>query len=245
VALPRFKVESLDPARQRLSAGESRHAAAARRMRPGDELIAFDGRGGEARGRVVSVRGAAVEIELIERPRTAARARTLSLAVAMPKGARADWLVEKAAELGVAALTPLRTARTVAAATEEKVRRWRRISAAAAKQSRGAYEMRLEGPCELSEYAGRAAAEGALLLTADLGAGADPIVPFLLGTDETDLRAVVGPEGGWTDAELSLLRGAGARRVRLAATVLRVETAAVALAAVWSAQSVRRGERSE
>ena len=205
--MPRFFVERIEnPAV--LSAEESRHAVKALRLGPGDRVTVFDPRESWT-GEIESVEGR-VRVRLLERsPR--AELRTVTVAAAVPKGSRLDWMVEKLAELGVSEFVPVRFERSVAECGEAKRRRLEKVALAAAKQS-GAPVLRIAAERPLAEVT----ADATLLLPD----AADPLGPGA-GT------VVVGPEGGLTPAEEARF----SRRSSLGPTVLRIETAAVAAAA--------------
>lgn len=230
MGLPRFRVESCAADRLRLPEAEAHHAVRVQRLRIGDRVAIFDGAGTTATGEIRAIDAAGVEVAVLERCVAATPARLLDMAVAMPKGERSDWLVEKLAELGVARLIPLRTRRTVVVPAENKLERWRRKCVAAAKQCGAAREMRIAEPLALAELLaepGRAT----LLLMADPGAPAGSLVAA--ARESAQALALIGPEGGFTPDEQAALTHAGARAVRLTTTTLRIETAAVVLAGAW------------
>lgn len=243
MATPRFKVDSIHTDRLRLPEHEAHHALRVRRVRVGEVVTLFDGSGGEADARVVAVGPEGVEVECIRR-HTRAVGGELHLAVAVPKGPRADWMVEKLAELGVAALLPLRTARAVVIPSDEKLARWRRKAAEAAKQCRSACEMRIEPVAALPSVLTQSAA-GRQLLVADPGPGAVPLLEVWRAESLRPALVVVGPEGGLTESELALLREAGATSVTLGENILRIETAALAVAAAWALSRQRRTAESD
>ena len=176
--------------------------------------------------------------------RTAPATRsTWTVAAAVPKGERADWMVEKLSELGTAAFVPLAAARSVVLPEgKNKRERWSRIATEAAKQSRRAGVMRIGeltsvGPV-LEDLAETSNAAGWYFSTAgDAKPAGEAADALPAGT--RSIVAFVGPEGGWTDDELSRFAAAGLTPVRLTPTVLRVETAAVAAAAVIGAVVAR------
>ncbi len=168
------------------------------------------------------------------------------LAVAAPKGGRADWLVEKCAELGVAALWLLRTHRGQVAPGPGKVERWRRKAVEAAKQAGQRRVMGIEPPRTVAEAL--SAVEGRCVLYGHPHREKASILQAL-----TELRLqsggqaheagentpggesiaiFIGPEGGFTDEECRAIVAAGGVAVSLGASILRVETAAVAAAAI-------------
>lgn len=214
-----------------LSEQESRHARLARRLVPGDPLVVFDGKGREAPASVVAVARAIVEVDVgqvayRERPLPA-----LTLAVAMPKGPRQDVLIEKCTELGVAAIQPLITARSVSGASDHKRDKWRRATIEAAKQSGQCWLPELAAPLPLDQCLADAAAFD-LRVAAMLGRNGSRRFGDLLGTGTPHrIIAFVGPEGGWTPTEEEALISAGVTPVCLGPNTLRIETAAICLAA--------------
>jgi 16S rRNA (uracil1498-N3)-methyltransferase len=206
----------------RLPPGESRHLATVLRAAPGDEIRLLDGRGRRARARLTSVQdGAAVvdvlAVETLPRGSGPDGAR-VALAAAIPKGNRADWMIQKAVEVGLDAFFPILTRRGVATAEGAAKRaRWERIAAEAAKQSGRAVLPELHEPRPLAEIA-ELTAGWPLRTVADADGGG-------LGRVAGDAVVFVGPEGGWSAEERALL--AGLVPLKLGPYTLRVETAAV------------------
>jgi 16S rRNA (uracil1498-N3)-methyltransferase len=193
----------------------------------GDEVVVFDGSGTSWRARVASIGRDEVGLDLGEAVTGPRPTRVpLTLAVALPKGERQKWLVEKLTELGVERLVPLSTTRGVAEATPAAVERLSRGVIEACKQCGRDALMQVGGPKGVAEVVGGTGG-GAVLLVADRdGVPLEEIV-----TAGNLVVALVGPEGGFTAEELATVEAAGGRRVSLGPHVLRVETAAIALAA--------------
>lgn len=211
-----------------LTGDEARHLARVLRCRIGDEIRVFDGSGLEWPARVTAIGRDAVELAVGEPTTPAAHAAVqLTLAVALPKGERQKWLVEKLTELGVARLVPLDTTRGVAEATPAAIERLRRGAIEACKQCGRTTLLEIAHPRSLSDLLGERAAN-ARLLVADPGG---PPLDLALVAAGGEVIGCIGPEGGFTGEELATLAAAGAERVGLGAHVLRVETAAIALAA--------------
>jgi len=215
-----------------LPPAEAHHAAHVLRLRPGDAIALFDGAGSAALARVAEVRRGAVTALVEEAgPPLARPAPIVHLAFAVPKGGRLDWLLEKATELGAASLRPIVFERSVAggALSLAQRRRWRSRCVSAAKQAGLDFLPTIEDPMPLADYL--AAPRDGLGLVGDLSADARPFsaaVSGQAGAPRT-YNIAVGPEGGLTAGEREALRRAGFVPVRLGRTVLRVETAAVAL----------------
>jgi 16S rRNA (uracil1498-N3)-methyltransferase len=211
-----------------LSGPEAHHALHVLRVRVGEAVELFDGKGKAAAARITGVSRAVVYLEC-DPPRLTPRpAPLVHLASAVPKGNRMDWLLEKITELGAASFTPVVFERTVGGASElspAKRQRWFGHCVSAAKQCGLNHLLELGEPCELK--AALVPSRGLRLLGDPEGA------PFAQAArpPADEVRILVGPEGGLTQAEHRLVTDAGFVPARLGATVLRVETAAVALVA--------------
>jgi 16S rRNA (uracil1498-N3)-methyltransferase len=210
-----------------LAGDEARHLARVLRARAGDEVRVFDGGGSEWVARVAGVDRDRVSLDLVtEMPRLPPAARPLTLAVALPKGERQKWLVEKLTELGVARLVPLVTERGVAEATPAAIERLERGVVEACKQCGRNTLMTIEEPATIAGLAPRF--PGARLLVAH--PGGEPLGDAPAGMPSATVAAI-GPEGGFTDAEVDLAERSGFHRVSLGPLILRVETAAIVMAA--------------
>jgi 16S rRNA (uracil1498-N3)-methyltransferase len=219
-----FLAEPPSHGRGRLVGDEARHLVRVMRCRVGDEVVAFDGRGTSWRARVASIGRDEAVLDLgaavVE---AATRDAPLTLAVALPKGDRQKWLVEKLTELGAPRLVPLVTTRGVAEATPAAVERLGRSVIEACKQCGRDTLMAIAEPRTVAEVVAAHRATGGIVV-ADRGGA--PLAGF-----DRPVVALVGPEGGFTAEELAAVEAAGGRRVSLGPHVLRIETAAIALAA--------------
>jgi 16S rRNA (uracil1498-N3)-methyltransferase len=214
-----------------LTGDEARHMTAVMRIKVHDEATLFDGSGAEFTARVIAIGKQAVELAIVERRDISRELRLpLTLAVALPKGDRQKWLVEKTTELGVTRLVPLITERGVAQPVAAALGRLRRSVIEASKQCGRNRLMEISPPVSVAEFFGSLPATAARLI-------ADPTgQPLGAGTVSrgSSLVFAVGPEGGFASAELAAARAAGWQSVSLGGRVLRVETAAVT-AAAWAA----------
>lgn len=212
---------------------EAHHARDVLRLGEGAIVEVFDDAGAVARGTIVSSGADGVVVRVDElSPDAAPSVMALTVAAAVPKGDRADWMVEKLSELGVERFVPLATARSVVLpAGKNKRDRWTRLATEAAKQSRRRGVMRIDALTPLHDALREAAAADECwhLSTAS---DAIPVLDLLTRQVPGTLKAFVGPEGGWTDNEVAQFDSANATAVRLTPTVLRIETAAIAIASI-------------
>ena len=222
--------DPLSPGRRHTIEGDAaNHIARVLRLEPGAPLIVFDGRGGEYSARIESLRKTAVIIEVQERsPSSRESSLSLTLAQGVSRGERMDWVVQKATELGVTAIVPVLTERTVvkldARQSERKLTHWQGIAVAACEQSGRDKLPDIVAPLALDEF----------LRGIDLQATRVLLSPT--GTQRvSDLKAperkivvLIGPEGGLSETEQRSAIGAGFLAVRMGPRVLRTETAAVA-----------------
>jgi 16S rRNA (uracil1498-N3)-methyltransferase len=213
-----------------LEADEARHLARVRRVGVGERVELFDGTGRTATGEVATIGRDRVELTIVgDGPPGRDLAGELILATAVPKGERFDWLVEKATELGVTRLVPIRAERSSVDPRGSKLDRLRRVVVEACKQSGRARLMALDEPTDWADWLALGSAGAALCLLAHPGGGR---VGEAEGFDlAAGVAVAVGPEGGFTEAEVAAAVAAGYRTIGLGPTILRVETAAVAACA--------------
>jgi len=223
-----------------LGGGEARHAAAVRRVRPGEQVELVDGRGGRVVCVVASVERDRVELDVVERIAEPPPVPRLVLVQALAKGDRGELAVELATEVGVDEVVPWAAERCVVrwdgARAEKGLDRWRSTAREAAKQSRRAWLPQVAPVATTAAVAERVAGAALALVLHESATDRLAEVP-LPGSGEVVL--VVGPEGGLSDRELALLGDAGGRPVRLGRTVLRTSTAGAVAAAVVSARTPR------
>ena len=213
---------------------QARHAREVLRLSEGTTVEVFDDSGASALGQLIFPNGrdVAVKVERIIEPPTSSGLR-LVVASAVPRGERADWMVEKLSELGVFALIPLTTQRSIVHPTgKSKYERWKRIATESAKQSKRPGVMRIDELTSVGELLTQQV-KGIVLSTAP---DSRPFALALPASKSHDLHLFIGPEGGWTHPELAAFQAAGIEAARLTNTVLRVETAAIVAAAVVIAQ---------
>lgn len=224
-----FSPHPLRPGEVVLTGPEAHHLTAVRRFAPGDRVTLFTGDGNEYPAEILAAGKKQVTLAVLSAdPVSRELGFRLEVAAAMPKGDRGDFLVEKLTELGVTRFVPLVTARTVVHPKESRVENLHRAVIEASKQCGRNVLMRVDPPTKWEAFLRAAdlpAARYVLHPTGDAAAAG-------LGRD---VVIAVGPEGGFTPDEVAAAAAAGWRPVSLGPRVLRVETAAVAAAAVFAA----------
>jgi 16S rRNA (uracil1498-N3)-methyltransferase len=220
-----------------LPAPAAHHVARVLRLNAGDALALFDGAGGEYAGRIARIDGGSVTVTLgaqraVEREAPVA----VTLAQGISSGERMDYTIQKAVELGVAAVQPLATARSVVRLfgerAERRVAHWRQVAASASEQCGRDRVPEVAPIAALPDWlAGLGAGSGEIRMTLALDAARRL-------TDMPRAGAVtlaVGAEGGFDTREHAALVAAGFTSVRLGPRILRTETAAVAALAAINA----------
>ena len=235
--LRRIHVSSISVGENLLDAAQARHARDVLRLEPGTSVEIFDDAGNVAGGELV-LTGKKLAVRVAEMSGPDPRAGIAwRVAAAVPKGERADWMIEKLSELGTAEFIPLSAARSVVLPEgTHKRERWIRIATESAKQSRRRGVMRIG---ELTSMQSLLKAESAKVNTAGLyfstAVDAVPVSTLLQTVSPgSSVLALIGPEGGWTEEEVESFAAAKFPAARLTETVLRVETAAIAAASVIS-----------
>jgi 16S rRNA (uracil1498-N3)-methyltransferase len=219
-----------------LPGDQAHHARDVLRLGVGDEVELFTSTGRTAAAVIVEATPTTMvaQVREIREPR---RGLELTMASAVPKAARGDWMIEKLSELGVARFIPLRTARSVVHPEgRNKIERWQRLAAESAKQSRRAGVMRIEPLTPLDEVLEALSGPAAYLSTA-AEAG---LLTSILQPSIASLTLFVGPEGDWSEEEVAQFAQRHLTGMTLGETILRVETAAIAAAAVVAALAPRK-----
>lgn len=206
------------------------------RLRTGDALEVCDGQGRVWCARLLP----AGRAQLVEGPdmREAAKP-SLHVLQALPKGRKLDEVIEALVELGVERITPVVAERSVPQLTPEKRkrahRRWTAVARAAAAQSRRAWLPEVAGLDKLESAAAGLARARVSGVVAHVGVPT-PLASALaaLPPDAREVAVAIGPEGGWTDAEVDLWRSSGLDVITLGLSVLRTEHAAFGACAAVS-----------
>ena len=212
------------------------HAVHVLRLRAGEEVTLFDGRGGEYAGRIAAIERLRVSVEVLAHR---ALERESPLAVTLVQGVSAgekmDFTVQKATELGVAALQPLvcerSTGRIAGERAAQKRAHWQRVAIAACEQCGRNRVPEILAPLALEQYCRDAAPGNGLLLSPEAHVSLREAAAQL----GKAVTLAAGPESGFTGRERALIAQSGFVPVRLGPRVLRTETAALAALAALNA----------
>jgi 16S rRNA (uracil1498-N3)-methyltransferase len=219
-----------------LSGAEAHHAGTVLRLAAGDKVVLFNGRGRELTAEITSIDGARISLRKMHESSTPPLACRIILAQAIPKGKNMDLIVQKAVEIGAAEIAPLISDRTVVHLDQErgahKQTRWQNIAVEAAKQCGQNWLPEVRAPQKLAQFF-QHPVRSDLQLIGSLQPDARHLKEILAdySKEHPQLPAavlmLVGPEGDFTPAEISLARSHGCQPITLGPIILRVETAAI------------------
>ncbi len=237
MTLRRWIAEHWDEATATITGAQAEHMARVLRAQPGMEADVVAG-GHVFHAQIAAVSLKEIRFNLIAEV-DADPALPITLVLAVYKYDHMEWALEKATELGVAAIVPViarRTEKHLAAGAEKRAERWRRIVHEAAQQSRRSDVPLIYDPATLAARV-KAASEATRIVLAEqertttLRNALDEAVSAA-ETETPALEIAIGPEGGWAPEEEALFDANGWRAVSLGPRILRAETAAIAALAV-------------
>ena len=202
------------------------------RLKPGDNVSLFDSEGNEYSGKIASQDSKQAAVSITGCRKAPPRKHKITFACAIPKKSLMDDIVDRLTQLGVDSIIPLETERVVVKIEDNRqprLERWRKIARSAAEQSRRNTVPEIPGILGFKEVLALAGDTDLKLiptLTAER-----KILKEALGRDQfKDILVLIGPEGDFTDKEVEQAVGVGFVPVSLGGSVLRAETAAVAVA---------------
>jgi len=206
------------------------------RRKAGDDVIVFDGSGGEFLGRIHRLSRKTAEIELLQyKSDNRASPQFIHVAFAALRGDRMDYALQKCCELGVSEITPLLSQRSEFKISQEKINKrmqhWQGVLRSACEQSGLNIVPVINPPSKLGEWLPTLAQGGNKLLLHPDGEVL-PAAEFLTGKQSGQWVLASGPEGGFSDEECKEFAAAGFTAMRFGPRILRAETAPVALLSV-------------
>ena len=226
--MPRFFIDGAADGRAYIAGADALHIAKALRMRPGEALTLCDGKGTDFEGVLETVTDRQVTVRITaSRPSQAEPTLAVTLYQGLPKGDKMDWIVQKAVELGVTAVVPVATRRSVArleGKADKKQGRWQRIAAEAAGQCGRGMLPSVERPLSWSQALSCLSGEPALVF---YEGGGRPLRELVTPSTRR-LSVFVGPEGGFDPEEIDAIRRQGGGVATLGPRILRCETAPLA-----------------
>jgi len=219
-----------------LTESEAHHCRNVLRLGPGDKVVLFNGQGGEITAEIVSSGASKIDLRKLHAAQTPPLRCRITLGQAIPKGKNMDLIVQKAVEIGAAEIVPILSDRTVVRLDDEsaasKQAKWQSIAIEAAKQCGQNWLAHVQVPQKLSQFF-QDHRRFDLQLIGSLQSDAKHLKKILAqflaehGDRPTSVLMLVGPEGDFTPAELSLARSHGCQPITLGPIVLRVETASI------------------
>ncbi|RBP39759.1 16S rRNA (uracil1498-N3)-methyltransferase [Roseimicrobium gellanilyticum] len=240
MGLPRFYIppNQWQPSSLALTADEARHCAQVMRKEAGQEVVVFNGNGAWARTKITSSGKDRVELDLVEWGESSAPAVSITLFQSIPKGSNMDLIIEKSVELGVNAIVPVFSDRTVvrldAKDAVKKQEKWQRLALEACKQCGQNWLPQVSVPVSFDAAWRQLPAHDLRLIAAiqeDSRSFKDTLAAVRVRKGEEKIQSVlmaIGPEGDFTPKEYAAARGAhGCLPVSLGSIILRVETAAI------------------
>lgn len=223
-----------------IEGGEAHHCLHVLRMQLGDRATVFNGQGMEATVEIAAINRDRIGLKVLHRSTTPLLKCHITLGQGIPKGKTIELIIEKATELGAAAVVPLLSERTVvqidAGDAARKQEKWRRVAIEAAKQCGQNWLPRIDFP-QTPKLFFDTVPPFDLMLIASLQPEALHLKKVLLeckGRKLSRILMMVGPEGDFTPAELALARSRGCRPITLGPIILRSETAALYCLSVLS-----------
>ena len=212
----------------RITGPDALHIRRSLRMQPGEELVLCDGRGTDYACEIAGFDGEDVLLSVLSHaPTSSEPSVAVTLYQGLPKGDKMDWIIQKAVELGVTAIVPVATARSIVKVEgkeEKKRERWQRIAAEAAGQCGRGIIPSVSAPLPWKEALARLTDAPAVVF---YEGGGTPL-RRLTGPETTTLSIVVGPEGGFAPEEIAALQAVGVDIATLGPRILRCETAPLA-----------------
>lgn len=212
-----------------LSPAESLHAAKARRLRVGSQINILNGQGLLALGSIATIesRAVSVDVEGFEKQQLPAR---IIIATAIPKGDRQRTMIDMLTQLGVTDIVPLQCEHSVTKFKTNMLEKWQRLAIEACKQSCNPWLPKFHDEVNVSTFindvGSRCDADRSVFYADACGENMHTLL-----SKKTAVALLIGPEGGFSKAEVGLFKKSNIHAVRIASSILRTELAAISAAA--------------
>lgn len=200
------------------------HIGRVLRMREGDTIILCDGEKNDYLCEIAEISKKEIKCNIIEKRRNNCEpSLNVALYQGVPKGAKMEYLIQKCVEMGVYRIVPVITERTIARG-ENKTERWNKVAMEAAKQSGRGIIPQVTSPVDFSEALAEMIKNELAIMPYE-GEEHKILRSILRGSPPASIGVMIGPEGGFSEAEVNLARSAGAKVATLGKRILRTETA--------------------
>jgi len=211
------------------------HIVKVLRFGVGDNLIVFDGKGNQYKSSIKKIEKNQIELDIDAKSKTSKSPITITLACAIPKKAKFDFIVEKCTELGVDKIIPMKTDRTEVSLDKERISlrliRWRKISIKASEQSQRSFIPQIDELKSFKETVSGIKSYDLAIVPA-LQGNRSNIADLLNSFQGRNVIVFIGPEGDFTPEEVELAKNLGCKLVSLGDGVLKVDTAAIYTVAI-------------
>lgn len=240
VTIPRiFSPETLKEGKLRvIEKGDSQYIKNVLRMRKGDKLSLFDGRGSEHEAVIVNLSEEKLSLKIGEKIKVEVSNLNVTLAQSLPKGGKMDFIIQKSTELGADRIIPFVSSRSIPKLSESKagarLERWRKIAIEASRQCGRAKMPEVNGIVTFEEMLKLREREslGILLWEGETERGIKEILRDEKYRGLDNFFIVVGPEGGFSREEVEKAKGNGFTSASLGKSILRTETAPLAILSI-------------
>lgn len=210
---------------------EIHHVKNVLRARKGNTLIVFNGKGNEVSGEIMTISSHQIALKILSRRKENQNEPKIILACAIPKKSKFELIIEKATEVGVSEIIPLKTKRTEIDIKPErevkKLTRFEKIAISASKQSQRLFIPKIHPVLDLTSAINYAKENGSMIIPSLAGNPKNIFKVFHNLKNSPAITFFIGPEGDFTDEEYQFAWDEGCTPVTLGKTILRVETAAI------------------
>ncbi len=210
-----------------------------RRLGPGSLVELIDGSGVIAKAKIVRVNRTEVDLHIVEISEQQNDCLPINLIVALLKGDRMGWMIQKATELGVQTICPVITQHTVVKVDVEKtgrhIIRWKEIAGQALKQCKGSLVPTIHPVVSLEEALEKVSYVRAKIFLWESEKKRSLFSAWRDQGNNTPVAVIVGPEGGFSREEILACKGAGFSTATMGKRTLRSETAAIGAVAALAA----------